>query len=296
MTNNKLTIIKEGLLGGLHNLNEISFHQNDIHTVESGAFANAGSNTVSSGSTVTFRLTFNHLSVIKWNIFLNESEKSLIRFLPFGSYLLFLFSNPLPCYRNHCWLSELENFNLKNILGRDPCAEQVKKECPKQNMSNKISNDPSLPLMCTENTTFCNAICTDIGYNAGDIHWDFGMCVAQHTCYCSCEFYDRNLCEQNCSQTDQIPVKGYQNEIGCDSCKCQCVTPNCLSECLPYQFRYINNTRGCPKCECDCADVDCDTQCGGEGLGIVVKINTTGCLSCSGCKKYSVKVNKIKVM
>ena len=79
-------------------------------------------------------------------------------------------------------------------------------------------------------------------------------------------------------------IEGYENEIGCYACKCQCKIPHCLSECSPYQFIQINNTNGCPECECDCPDVDCDAQCGGEGLGIAVKMNSTGCVSCSGCK------------
>ena len=159
------------------------------------------------------------------------------------------------------------------------------KVCPKQNIPNNTINVSSLPVMCTENTTICNATCTDIGYYAGNIHLDFSMCIAQHTCYCSCEVYNRDICEQNCSKKYQTPIEGYKNEIGCETCKCQCKNPECSSECSPYQFRYINTTNICPKYQCDCPDVDCDALCFGEGLGIAVRMNSSGCIVCNGCRK-----------
>ena len=140
-------------------------------------------------------------------------------------------------------------------------------------------------MMCTDNATECNVTCNGIGHYAGEIYLDFEMCISQHTCYCACKNLSSNTCVKTCSQVDQQPVEGYKNEIGCETCKCQCKVLDCLSKCTPYQFEYINNTNGCPECQCDCPDVDCDAQCGGEGLGIAVRENSSGCVSCSGCKK-----------
>ena len=57
------------------------------------------------------------------------------------------------------------------------------------------------------------------------------------------------------------------------------------SKCSPFQFRQIKNTAGCPKCECKCPDVDCDAQCGGKGLGVAVKMNSSECIVCNRCRK-----------
>ncbi len=269
---NKLTIIGRDMFKGLHNINTIRLVSNSLNTIESGAFACVGWNTVSSGSKVFFDLSFNKLSTVLWNIFSNESK---LNFQDFKSKSVSVFSNPLTCDINHCWLKELNIYvgHLSNVFKSDPCLPLLNQRCPTKNKHNTNNKDPSLPRLCTDNATECNVICKEIGYYAGEIHLNFGMCVSKHTCYCACENLSSDVCVKTCSQFDRKPVLGHKNEIGCNNCMCQCKSPNCHSVCFPYQFTYINNTYGCPECQCDCPDVDCDVQCGGEGIGIAVRDN-----------------------
>ncbi len=194
LSNNKLTIICKGMLDGLPTINEISFSSNRINTIEPGAFAGVGSNVTSSGSKVRFVMTYNRLSALRWNIFLNNPEKTedLLRLLPSQSYSLALYHNPqLQCDDvNHCWLKELK-IKAGPVIAhhKDKCWPKLNQICPNQNIQHNLNKHPSLPMMCTDNRTLCNVTCRDKDYFVGELHFDFGMCIWQHTCYCSCEYY-----------------------------------------------------------------------------------------------------------
>ena len=53
----------------------------------------------------------------------------------------------------------------------------------------------------------------------------------------------------------------------------------------PYDT--VTNINGCPECRCLCPEIDCDVMCGGEGLGIAGPIDSTGCMTCAGCRVKS---------
>ncbi len=135
LSKNKLTNISKDTFQGLHSIMEIKLDHNRIQAIEPGAFANLGLNVLSFGSKVSFGLTFNKLTALTWDIFLNQSEKTTINFPPFQLYGLALFGNlQLPCDVNRCWLKELKisvGHAFNPHLG-DTCLPFLNKRCQKK--------------------------------------------------------------------------------------------------------------------------------------------------------------------
>ncbi len=135
LSNNKLTIISKHTFKGLASVTELKVDHNRIHTIEPGAFANLGSNVLSCGSKVSFGLSFNRLTALTWDIFVNQSDKTSIKIPPFQSYHLNLFGNSqLQCDVNRCWLKELKisvGHAFNPHLG-DTCLPFLNKRCQKK--------------------------------------------------------------------------------------------------------------------------------------------------------------------